>query len=265
MPNYMPHNEIELASGSAYIEYASSEQSSTETPISMFDVMRTGDMPNGVTQKKAVARKLLEVDDWLPFAAEAYNISPAMKDMIVIPTTIFLTDIPNSNLAAFPFEEMSAWNSNAGDISYRTWAKKPTHIEHANSDPSKAAGVILDSSMRSVPNFIGNLSRVVLLAAWDRNRYPDLAKTLLAGRSGFSMGAFVSDYSCGVCNASLRAGGCRHVHPKLGPRMLEENGKLVYRIARGVVGFELSSVKNPANKSSWGLPIEPDWTPTKKI
>ena len=253
--NFMPHGHQELASGPVYTEYASSDQASTETPISMFDVMRTGNMPEGVTQKRAVARKLLDVDDWLPFAAEAYNISPALKDMIVIPTTIFLTDIPNSNLAAFPFEEMSAWNSNAGDISYRTWARKACFREHANSDPSKAAGVILDSSMRSVPNFVGNLSRVVLLAAWDRSRYPDLAKILLAGRSGFSMGCFVNDYSCSVCNASLRAGGCRHVHPKLGPRMLEENGKLVYRIARGCTGFEVSSVRAPAWRSAWGMPI----------
>ena len=253
--NYMPHGQQELASGPIYTEYAAADQTSVEAPIDMHLVLKTGDMPNGVTQKKAVARKLLEVDDWLPFAAEAYGISPALKDMIVIPTTIFLTDIPNSNLAAFPFEEMSAWNSNAGDISYRTWARKACHIEHANSDPSKAAGVILDSSMRSVPNFVGNLSRVVLLAAWDRNRYPDLAKTLLAGRSGFSMGCWVSDYTCGVCNASLRAGGCRHVHPKLGPRMLEDNGKLVYRIARGCQGFELSSVAHPAFKTAWGMPI----------
>lgn len=253
---FMPHAEMAAASGEpVWAEYASANETSAEPPIDMHNVIKTGDMPAGVTNVKSVAKTLLEVDSWLPFAAEAYGISPSLRDMIVVPTTIFLTDLPNANLAAFPFEEMSAWNPQAGDISYHTWARKPTHIEHKNDNPSIAAGVILDSSMRSVPNYVGGLHRVVLLNAWDRNRYADLAKRLLDGRCGFSMGAWVSDYECGACGASLRKGGCEHIHPKLGPRMSEVGGKLVYRIARGVQGFECSAVATPAWRSAWGKAI----------
>ena len=253
---FMPHGEIETASGPLYVEYA--RETTAETPIDMHRVLKTGDIPDGVSQKGDVARQLIEVDSWLPFAAEKLGISSSLKDLIVVPTTIFLTEIPNSNLAAFTFQEMSSWNTQAGAITYQTWCRKAAHIEHANTDPSKAAGIILDSSLRLVPNYVGNLHRVVLLAGWDRYRYPELAQRVLAGRSGFSMGCFCQDYHCSVCQASLRSGGCVHVHPKLGPRMVSQGNKLVYRIATGCLGFELSAVKNPANRSSWGLSIDLD-------
>jgi len=138
----------------------------------------------------------------------------------------------------------------------QTWAQKATHCEQANGDPTKANSVILDSSMRRVPNFIGDLHRVVLLGSWDRLRYPERATIIAAGRSGFSMGAWVKDYRCGVCSASFRRrGGCRHFDHEGRPRMLEDGGKVAYRDARGVTGFELSSVKFPANRSSWAHPI----------
>ena len=247
---------IETASGPRYVEYAAAEQTSAEPAIDMHDVIKTGNIPDGVVNPKSVAKSLLDVDTWLPFAAETYGISANLRDMIVVPTTIFLTDIPNANLAAFPFEEMSAWSTQAGCVTYKSWKGKPTFREHANDNPSIAAGVIFDASMRAVPNYLGGLHRVVLLNGWDRNRYPDLAKTIEAGRSGFSMGCWVNDYTCGVCSASLKDGGCDHIHPKLGVRMKSVGNKLVYRIARGAVGFECSSVKNPAFRSAWGVPID---------
>jgi hypothetical protein len=225
------------------------------TPIDMHAVMKTGNLPAGISNKSAVAQSMLDADKWLPFAAEAYNISPRMSDMIVVPTTIFLTDLPNANMAAFPFNEVSAWNSGAGTVAYRTWKGKPTHLEHANSDPTKAKGVIFDSSLHAVSNYIGGLHRVVLLAGWDRDRDPDLARTIAAGRSGFSMGAYVQDYSCSVCAASMRNGGCAHIHPKMGIRMPRVGDKLVYKQAHGVTGFEVSSVKIPAFRSAIGRPI----------
>lgn len=241
-----------------FVEYASAAETSAEPPMDMHQIIKTGDMPEGITNPKAVAKALLDVDSWLPFAAEAYQITADLRDIIVVPTTIFLTDLPNANLAAFPFEEMSAWNAQAGNITYKTWAKKPCHIEHANGDPTKAAGVIFDSSMRKVPNYLGGVSRVVLLAGWDRNRYPKTAEKILAGRSGFSMGAWVNTYQCGVCKNDFRSGECAHFM-KSGrdfiPRMSHVYDKLVYRIARGPVGFELSSVENPAWRNAFGLPI----------
>jgi len=252
---FKPLQTVETASGTQFIEYANAAETSAEAPIDMSQVIKTGNMPAGIENPKAVAKALLEIDSWLPFAAEAYQISGSLKDFIVTPTVIFLTDIPNSNKAAFPFEEMSAWNTQAGCITYKSWKAKPAHIEHANGDPTKAAGVIFDASMRSVPNYLGGLHRVVLLNGWDRNKYPETANKIAAGRHGFSMGGFVSDYQCSVCAHSLRQGECAHI-TKNGQLKMELSGnKLVYRIARGVTGFECSAVANPAFRSAWGLPI----------
>ena len=258
----MPAAEVETASGNTYLEYAASPDN--ETPIDMHDVIRTGNIPEGVSNKTDVAKKLLEVNaSWLPFAAEKLGISSSLKDLIIVPTTIFLTDIPNSNLAAFTFDELSSWNTQAGDLTYATWKRRPCHIEHRNDDPTKAAGIILDASLRHVANYVGNLYREVLLTAWDRYRYPETAKTILAGRSGFSMGAWVNDYVTGCCGASFRAGGCAHIGPNRGPTVASVGNRLVYRIAQGVQGFEVSQVAKPAFRTAMGQPIEPDWQPSR--
>lgn len=241
--------------GSSFVEYSSIQDGSSETAIDMYDVIKTGNVPEAVSDRRGVAQAMLDVDKWLPFAAEVYNTSANIKDYIVVPTTIFLTDVPNANLAAFPFEEMSAWNPRAGRISYRTWKCKPVHHEHANQDPTIAKGVIFDSSMKPVPNYVGGLNRVVLLAGIDRNRDPELASRVAAGRHGFSMGCWVSDYNCSVCNASLQKGGCSHIHPKHGVVVPYVGNKLTYRIARGCEGFEVSAVKVPAWRGAMAEPI----------
>jgi hypothetical protein len=258
MLKYMPHGVQELASGSYYTEYASIDGpncATAEPPIDMHQVLKTGNLPTDLTHKRSVEKSILDIEPWLPFAAEHYRTSTNLADYIVVPYTIFLTDFPNANLAAFPFEEMSAWEPTQACLSYQTWRRKPAFQEHANQDPTIASGIIFDSSMRAVPSILGTPHRVVLLTGWDRYRYPTLAKSVLARRSGASMGAWVRDYTCGCCGASLRKGGCDHIDPRSGPRMMEEKGKLVYRTARGVQGFEISHVANPAWRSAWGEPI----------
>jgi hypothetical protein len=256
----------ETASGPVWLEYARAADTSAEAPIDVHDLLKTQNIPAGVSNPGHVSKalgKMVEVDSWLPFAAESYNISSKFSDFVVVPTTIFLTDIPNANLAAFPFEAMSAWNPQAGQITYRTWERKPTHVEHANSDHTQARGVILDASMRKVPNYLGDLHRVVLLAAWDRNRDAPLVNKILAGRSGFSMGAWVGTYHCGCCGHDMRHGACAHLVPTQHgpmPRVREVGNKLVYRVAGGAItGFELSAVASPAWRSAWGVPIDSEF------
>lgn len=253
--NYLPQGEVETASGPAYIEYASANETKAEAPIDMFKVIKTGEMPAGISSPRSVAKTLLEVDSWLPFAAEAYQISPNIKDFVVVPCTIMFSDLPNANLAAFPLHELTAWNTGSGEIAYKTWARKPCFVEHKNDNPSIAAGLILDSSLRAMSNYIGGMGRVVLLSAWDRNRYPEIANKFLAGRSGQSMGCLVSDYSCSIDGISLRSGGCSHIHPKMGVRIPEVGNKLTYRIAHGITGFEVSSVAVPAWRNAFGRSI----------
>ena len=239
----------------SFVEYSAADLSVAEPAIDFHRVAKTGNLPEGVSDKPSVARSMLDVDKWLPYAADVYGTSRDLRDYIVVPTTIFLSELPNSNLAAFTFDELSSWNAQAGRIAYRTWKAKPTHEEHANSDPTQARGVIFDSSLKSVPNYVGGLYRTVLLAGWDRDRFPELAARVAAGRHGYSMGCWVSDYRCSVCDASMRQGECAHLHPKRGVKMPMVGNKLVYRIAKGITGFELSAVRTPAFRSAWAEPI----------
>jgi hypothetical protein len=239
-----------------YAEYSDAADGIAAPVIDMHQVIKSGNAPSGVSGSK-LKSTVLEVSKWLPFAAEAYNISPKMDDFVLVPTLIFMTDIPNANLCAFPFGEMSRWNPNAGELSYLTWRKKPTFEEHSNSDHTKAKGVIFDASMKRAPEFVGQPWRVILLNAWDRNRDAALASRISAGRHGFSMGSYVQTYRCSItgCGGDLRKGGCEHIHPDTGPRMKSVGKELVYRVAMGVQGFECSAVKNPAYRNAWGEPI----------
>ncbi len=235
----------------AFTEYARSTVS--QPAVDMHEAIANGALPTG-TDKSLVNPSLLSTN-WLPFAAESYNISPKLDDYVIVPVTIFLTNIPNTNMCAFSTDEMTKWNVKAGAISYQTWKCKPTHVEHANKDPSIAHGVILDSVMRPAPEYAGNLNRVVLLSAWDRNRDPELASRILKGKTGFSMGAWVDDYECTACGSSMRRTGCEHMNAKQGITKRMEGNKLVYRLSRGVMGFELSSVGNPSWKGAVASPL----------
>lgn len=241
----------------SFKEFARSQHRVVATDaIDMHKVKRTGNMPSaGKVDGKTLAQSFLDADKWLPYAAEAYNISANMEDMMIVPVTIFFSDLPNSNLAAFSFGELTQWNANAGQIAYKTWKGKPTHIEHANADPSKASGVIFDSVMRPVTEMVGNIYRVVLLAGWDRTRNPEVASKIASGPYGFSMGAWVSDYSCSVCSASLRKGGCNHIHAKGHILQPVVANKLTYRLAHGITGFEVSATATPAFRQAVGRPI----------
>lgn len=241
----MSIEQTQQSSDSAYAVYASSPEAWRQPAIDMHAARKSGVLPAGV-DGDAVRGAVTDVHEWLPFAAEAYNTSPKLDDYVVVPVTIFMTDLPNTNACAFPFEEMSRWNGRAGRISYATWKGKPTHVEHANKRPDKAHGVIFGSVMRPVAGLVGNLHRVVLLSGWDRTRDESLATHLMSTASGFSMGAWVEEYECSACGSYLRKGGCRHMHPKHGILKQFDGDRLVYRVARGVTGFELSRVASPS-------------------
>jgi hypothetical protein len=85
------------------------------------------------------------------------------------------------------------------------------------------------------------------LAAFDRNKYPDVAHRLLSRQTTtVSMGCYVSSYSCGLCGAP--AGSCNHINLRR-PRDFyidSVTGKLVYRKCHGLTPFELSEVQVPA-------------------
>lgn len=84
---------------------------------------------------------LVDWAGWLPFASKQYNISPDVKDYVVIPVPTIITDIPNRNGIAFPLKEMITFRPDLGMQSYRTWKGKPTFEEHCFPASSKVLTV----------------------------------------------------------------------------------------------------------------------------
>lgn len=189
---------------------------------------------------------------WLPFAAEKYHISPTLADYLIVPVSIILSDIPNRNGKAFPLSTLTEFNTEAGAISYQTWKGKGTYLEHANSIHSEAKGVIFDSILRRAPQYQGNFYTVDLLLGFDRNKDASLASRIHDRKiTTYSMGSMCTDYTCSICQKSMRAarGDCGHVsvHNKR-PLVSVVGGRLAFlNIAENLTGFECSAVDYPAN------------------
>lgn len=184
---------------------------------------------------------------WLPFCAKSYNISPNPEDYVLLPTIICPSDIPNRNGVAFPLAELVRWCPELRQQVYKGWKGCPTYTEHQNSDHKQARGVVIDSVMRPVKDFQGNIWKVLGLCAFDRTKYPDVAHRLLTRQTTtVSMGAYVEGYSCGLCGAD--AGMCTHINLRR-PRDFyidSATGRLVYRKCHGLTPFEVSEVETPA-------------------
>lgn len=188
----------------------------------------------------------LDFSTWIPFAAPHYHLSPNPDDYIMVPVIIMPTDLPNRNSVGFPLKELIRFHPHLGQQSYKTWKGKPTHREHQNEDITKAYGVIADTFLRKLRGYgAGNVWKVLTLLTFDRSKHADVAASILDGTmNSYSMGAWVSSYTCSYCKAEL--GKCLHISKdKPGP-LYELNGKLVYRECVGIEGFEVSSVGTPA-------------------
>lgn len=201
-------------------------------------------------------------DAWrhaLPVAAEVLRISPNLSDYILVPVISMPSDLPNRNNQAFPFTALTSWVPDHGMVMYKTWRGKPLHYEHNNADPTIAKGIIFDCIMRPIEMSAGDIWKVIKLAGIDRSRDPVLASDILSGaRSSYSMGANARDFSCSICGTTVTAGGCEHVkHGSPGYRLFD--GKLAHFNIVDPVGFELSSVANPAYSSALNNPILGEW------
>lgn len=198
-----------------------------------------------------------DAPQWLPFAAESYQISANLSDYVMVPVIIAPSDLPNRNMVAFPFQELSSWNPISRSLTYASWRGVPTHIEHINRDYTKAKGVVLDASLQPMHGRAGGLWKVMTLCAFCRDKDAALANDILTGaRTNYSMGALVSQYSCSVCGSKSEQGsgkqlpcGTQHINPKLGKfKVFDVDGQRVlgHYNAHGIQGFEVSSVSVPA-------------------
>lgn len=183
---------------------------------------------------------------WLEAAAPVYNISPNIKDYVVVPVIMFPSSLPNRNSVAFKLSGLSRFDHELGCLGYETWNRKPTFFNHANDDHTKAKGVIFDTRM--TPMRGTKIWKTVALAGYDRTRDPVLANNILSGNyNNYSMGASVGSYECAVCGhkPTKKDMGCEHIG-------LDRRSMKIFNVERGPVlahyicdyirGFELSCV-----------------------
>ena len=233
---------FDLNSNGMYEVHCDCQQA--QSTIEMHKVIREGKLEtlsNNIDEHEQVQGALLDAKEWLPFAAEKYCISPKLEDYVLLATPAMYSSLPNRNAVAFPFSELSSFNTDLGMLAYKGWKGMPSYQEHQNKDYTKAKGVIFDSVLRPVKGYKGNLWKVILLTGFDRNKDPILVNDILSHkRPSTSMGAYCEDYTCSICGASLKEsgelGGCEHIK-KGDPTYKLYNGKLACWNTKGIKPF----------------------------
>lgn len=206
--------------------------------------------------------RALDVTTWLPRAAPHYHISPDIRDYIIVPVPSIITSIPNTNGDSASLAELTRFLPEHGQMSFKTWIGKPTHVEHDNKDITKAKGVILDTYLRPLPRS-KQYAKLVMLLAFDRTKDSFLVNQILTRKiSTYSMGMYYSSYVCPICNLRVGKGfskPCAHTRPGR-PTYQLPDGRLAYRQCENLLGFENSVVADPAYISAQSDVI---WDPKK--
>ena len=219
---------------------------------------------SSTTDLKDEVKNILEdVPNWLPLASEVLGISKDLNSYVLTPIISMPSDLPNRNQQAFSFRELTRWQHEYGMPMYKTWNGQPGHLDHKNSDPTIAKGIIFSTLMRPIRNTAGDIYKVIKLVGWDRTRDPIVANNILTRKTrSYSMGAYAKDYHCSCCGIALTKGGCEHVeHGRPTYRVYKDGkqvtagtpgGKLAYYNVFDAKGFEISSLStdNPAYHSA---------------
>lgn len=225
---------------------------------------------NVSNETASLIHKSIVQPDWLPMAADVYKISANIEDYITVPVVIMPSDLPNRNMVAFPFKELSDFQPHIGDLTYRGWKGKPVYTEHDNLDPTKAIGAVVDVSMKKFTNTGEDLYKVVALLSIDKSTTKSrIPRDIIQGtRTDYSMGALVKAYQCSVCSTvgTIKPGtknkydclpcGKSHAAPsREGKYRTYENAEtgdvnIGYLNALQVTPFEISSVGVPAYASA---------------
>lgn len=189
---------------------------------------------------------MLDVNAWLPRAAEQYNISPDLRDYVLHPAVVNVSGVPNTNSDAFELRDWLTFRPEFGQLAYKTFKGKPTFAEHQNNDHRKAYGAIFDAQLRMMPGYDANHARLFLLLAFDRNHDARLCNDILAGRHNtYSKGTWYKAYTCSICGETFtgRSKPCNHIKSRT---TMMPDGRIAYRKCHVLEGFECSAVRNPA-------------------
>lgn len=163
---------------------------------------------------------------------------------------------------------------------YSTFLGKPIFVDHHNSDPSKARGVIVDAKLHvddhrtasehdsyyeSAPENHTPPTWVELLLEVDAQSFPRLAAALVEGSNdptkgidGFSMGCDVERSVCNICKnaATTPDEYCEHVQfkgaefPYTDPLTGRTSSRKSYEDCYGIKFFEISAVFDPADETA---------------
>lgn len=166
------------------------------------------------------------------------------------------------------------------EYGYSTFLGKPIFIDHHNSDPERARGVIVDAKLHvedhrtaasldpyyaSAPDNHTPPTWVELLLEVDAKSFPKLAKAILEGSTdskkgidGFSMGCDVEKSVCNICKNAATAPDeyCNHIKMKgaefdyIEPKTGRKTSKKSYEDCYGVRFFEISAVFDPADETA---------------
>jgi len=158
----------------------------------------------------------------------------------------------NANYDGWPVDEIKQ--------NFKTFIGRPVFVEHNNSDPKRARGVIKDAVYRETKLASGIVdASVYCLMEVDAESFPKLASAIMDGRlNAVSMGADVEGTTCSACGkyASKPKEYCTHI-PALKGRnvVVYKQGKrvesLVWENCHKPNFFELSYVFDPADESAW--------------
>ena len=162
---------------------------------------------------------------------------------------------------------------------FSTFLGKPIFVDHHNSDPSRARGVIVDAKLHvedhrtaaeqdsyyaSAPENHMPPTWIELLLEVDAKSFPKLAQAIIDGGNdsskgidGFSMGCDVERSVCNICknSATSPAEFCNHIRMKGAlHNYTDEHGNKKtaksYEDCYGIKFFEISAVFDPADETA---------------
>jgi len=167
-------------------------------------------------------------------------------------------------ISKLTFTGDSAEIKSKGDYGFRTFVGRPVFIDHNNSDPQRARGVVVDAMLHienpqrlasdsywsSAPNNHKPETWIELLLEIDGKSFPKLAKALFDGKvNAVSMGCNVEHTLCSICNhkAATVEDYCSHIKKKGTTFKTGSIDKLAYEDCYNVNFFEISAVFDPAD------------------
>lgn len=155
---------------------------------------------------------------------------------------------------------------------FKTFSGRPVFVDHNNSDPGRARGVVVDAVLHVEPSNKKEASDsywaspeaesyhkpetwIELLMEIDAKQFPKLAAALESGEiDSVSMGASVQNTECNICAnvAETQDDFCHHIANKGNVFFSQKEGrkKIAAEVCHDVSFFEISNVFDPADPTA---------------